>query len=594
MAAVITAVVGHRGSGKSQFLERARTAFEASGQKATFVDVDHEMEQAAGRPIIEFFGELGEDEFRRLERNTAAAAFDRLRDDDGPAFVALGAGFDGDIPDGVAVLWIQRSTDGDGRIFLDRPALDPGLGPLEEFQHRFGDRDDRYRGIATETLLVAEGVDSVTEADRLILGLGESDVGGYLTILPGDIDRWDRFLAKRLTWGIDRFEIRDDLLSESVSERVASIPANRRLVSHRTNGKWLDGLATAGALVDWALELGAPPPGVDIVSRHDRAERSVPEVAAELAEAGTDAHLKLAIPVADFTELWQGHLWRTADPDKRSFLPRSDDGRWAWYRQTQRGSMQINFLREGAGSAADQPTLSDWVSMPHRSTTFAAILGDPVAHSRTPTSQARFFAQRGMGVVRIRMTAAECTADNMEVLARLGLTHAAVTSPLKKAIYELCGQVEEPAATLESVNTVVRNDDQWVGTNTDIGGLTALVADVGKSSVVLWGGGGTRATVLHALPEAVPYSARSGTPLSDGAGFGSAGPDIVVWAVGRNRQQACKWPPTGWQPRRVIDLNYGEDSPGLEYSHRLGAEYRSGLEMFRVQAELQQEFWNGR
>ncbi|MEE8331828.1 MAG: shikimate kinase [Acidimicrobiia bacterium] len=594
MAAVITAVVGHRGSGKSQFLQRARTAFEASGQKATFVDVDQEMEQAAGRPIIEFFGELGEEEFRRLEREMAAAVFDRLHDDDRPAFVALGAGFDGSIPSDVAVLWIQRSTDGDGRIFLDRPALDPGLGPLEEFQHRFGDRDDRYRDIATETLLVAEGIDSVTEADRLILGLGESDIGGYLTILPGDIDGWDGFLAKRLTWGIDRFEIRDDLLSASVADRVASIPAGKRLVSYRTSSNWLDGLATAGALVDWALELGKPPPGVGIVSRHHRVGRSVHDVADELIGAGPDAHLKLAIAVNDFTELWQGHQWRSADPDNRSFLPRSDDGRWSWYRQTQRGNMQVNFLREGAGSAADQPTLSDWVSVPQRSTTFAAILGDPVAHSRTPTTQAPFFAQRGMGVVRIRMTAAECTADNMEVLARLGMTHAAVTSPLKKTVYEMCGEVEEPAATLESVNTLVRKGDQWVGTNTDIGGLRALVADVGKSSVVLWGGGGTRATVLYVLAEAVPYSARSGMPLSDGAGFGSAGPDIVVWAVGRNRQQACKWPPTGWRPHRVIDLNYGEDSPGLEYAHRLGAEYRSGLEMFRVQAELQQEFWNGR
>jgi shikimate 5-dehydrogenase len=593
---VITAVIGHRGSGKSQFLERGRAAFAAAGQVATFVDLDHEIEQDAGRPIIELFGEIGENEFRALERKTAAAVFDRLRLDDRPAYVGLGAGFDGDVPDGAAVLWIQRATDSQGRIFLDRPPLHPGLGPLEEFKARFPDRDRRYRTLATETLLVAEGVEEPTAADRLVLGLGGNDVGGYLTILPNQLAAaaWPRLAATRLGWGIDRLEIRDDLVPESMATRLAAIPADRLLLSHRTPGGWLDRLVTDGVLVDWALELGPPPPGVDIVSQHDRAGESVPTVAAELAAAGGAAHLKLAVEVTSFDELADGHEWRCADPHRRSFLPMSDDGRWSWYRQVQRGAMQVNFLREGAGSAPDQPTLGEWVAMPPRSDAFAAILGDPVAHSRTPAAQAAFFARRGMGVVRIRMTTDECTADNMEMLARLGLSHAAVTAPLKEAAHALCSKVVEPAATLRSVNTLVREGDRWVGTNTDVGGLVALLADVDPSSVALWGGGGTRATVLRVLPQAVPYSARRGEPLGGGDGLGTDGPDIVVWAVGRDRQPACQWPPESWRPRRVVDLNYSEDSPGLEYAHRLGTDYRSGLEMFRVQAKLQQEFWDGR
>jgi len=98
--------------------------------------------------------------------------------------------------------------------------------------------------------------------------------------------------------------------------------------------------------------------------------------------------------------------------------------------------------------------------------------------------------------------------------------------------------------------------------------------------------------VLAAVPRGVPYSARGGGPL---AGFEDVdgGPDIVIWAVGRSRQAACQWPPSGWAPRLVVDLNYTEDSPGLEYAQRLGVAYQSGLNMFKTQAQRQREFWDG-
>ncbi len=588
MAAVITVVVGHRGSGKTAFLRRAERALRAAGEEATFVDLDHEIEQAAGRPISELFPAIGEAAFRELERSTAAAVFSRLAGV--RAFVATGAGFDGHLPADAEVLWVQRLTDPDGRIFLDRPPLDPGRPPLDEYRDRYRERTERYRARATETYVVPEGVgEEPIAADRLLLGLGGPEVGGLLTVTAADIghDRWPSFVAKRLRWGIDRFEIRDDLIDGSASERVRHIPPDRLLLARRTAGSWLEEPAPPGALVDWALEVGSPPPGADIVSLH---AGGVAEGAARLTEHEGTAHLKLAVEVGDFAELAAGHRWRMDDPEGRSFLPRSRDGRWSWYRLAQRGSMEVNFFREGAGSAADQPTLAEWAAMPP-STSFAAILGDPVHHSRTPEHHREFFARRGMGVVRVPMAEGELTEATLEVLADIGLTHAAVTAPLKQQALELCREVTGPAAALGAVNTLRRSPSGWVGTNTDVDGMEPI-ATAARGTVALWGGGGTRAMALAALPGAVPYSARTGRPR-DGDGFGPDGPDSVVWAVGRSRQGQCTWPPASWRPQRVIDLNYSEDSPGLEYAQQAGAEYTSGLAMFRAQAARQQEFWDG-
>ncbi|MGZ3804799.1 MAG: shikimate kinase, partial [Pseudobdellovibrionaceae bacterium] len=66
-------------------------------------------------------------------------------------------------------------------------------------------------------------------------------------------------------------------------------------------------------------------------------------------------------------------------------------------------------------------------------------------------------------------------------------------------------------------------------------------------------------------------------------------PEILIWAAPRNKD--LKWPPSAWKPKLIIDLNYTDDSAGREYAQKLNAEYRSGLKMFKVQAQYQREFW---
>src|SRR5690606_3404672 len=107
----------------------------------------------------------------------------------------------------------------------------------------------------------------------------------------------------------------------------------------------------------------------------------------------------------------------------------------------------------------------------------------------------------------------------------------------------------------------------------------------------VWGGGGTRAMIRQVLPNAHFYSARSGEPVK--SSNASDAPDVVIWAVPRSRMQDSRWPEAAWRPRFVVDLNYTMDSPGREYAAKIPeVHYKSGLQMFKVQAEEQRCFWD--
>jgi shikimate dehydrogenase len=461
-------------------------------------------------------------------------------------------------------------------------------------------------------------------------------VGGTLTLLPALFAGPERlaaqYIARRLRWGVRLLELRDDLLDDvQLAAAAALVPTGRRLVSVRrprslNAGRAWAGLcaaADAAALWDWPVELGPPPElGIAtprVASLHTRHPgESLGGTIERLHAAGEDAALlKLAVPVHDLAELHQGHAWARQAPTRHQFLPVSPDGsgRWAWYRLWRGAGQPLNFLREtvadGTAPSPDQPTLYEWL-VRHEAPVavdggppFAALLGDPVAHSRTPAEQRLYFQRRGWPVFLIAVTEADLKAcAPLAVLAELGLRAAAVTAPRKhdgRAWLTQAGGtfIESDARDPTDVcNTLGRAaDGRWFGTNTDGIGLRSGWQAVGArepslaaAPVALWGGGGTAALLRAAFPEAVAFAARTGAARGELAPGWS--PQVVVWAVGRSRQPGCVWPPAHWQPRLVFDLNYSDDSPGREYAARCGARYESGLCFFRAQAVAQRRFWD--
>ena len=84
-----------------------------------------------------------------------------------------------------------------------------------------------------------EGEVKNDEAEAIFLGLEEGKLSGCLTLLPENFqDEWhfEYFIKKRLTWGIDFFELRDDLLEfKHLEWAVKYIPEEKRLLSWRKN-----------------------------------------------------------------------------------------------------------------------------------------------------------------------------------------------------------------------------------------------------------------------------------------------------------------------------------------------------------------------
>ena len=572
---MITALIGHRGVGKTNLLRRLAHLFHHR-KDVVVRDLDAEVEALHRKSIDEIFKNLGEAEFRKLE----AQAFENLRKQHEPGthlIVALGAGFEFSLPTDVKVVWVRRPTDSSGRIFLNRPALDEGA-PLEQWQKRFSKRQDRYRALAHQELTLAEGNLHDFILEEHFFATQTRVLPLALTALPENFKSPD-FFEQRRRWGLKWLEVRDDLLTDSQIKKLQlNWPEQNLLYSVRKAP--LTQKPSVGA-VDWPLELGLPPFEAEILSIHERAG-SVQATTSKFPPQSS-AILKLAISIESFDELMQGHRWWMQDPQKRAFLPRSENGRWQWYRQIFGPQMPLHFFREGDGSSVDQPWLWQTLATPKMDQQFAAVLGSPIQHSWTPSFQREFFLEREIPVVAIEVGENEW-AQAIPVLQELGLRYAAVTSPHKQNAYKLSfNNVSDEAKKLESVNTLVFFDGHWLGHNTDDKGARGLFfgefAD--DKPILVWGGGGTKEMLKTTLPKAEFASAREGKTLT--------GPVHLVWAVGRGRE--FKWPEPAVYVQDVIDLNYTEDSPGREIALLAGSPYKSGETMFIQQGLAQREFW---
>lgn len=132
------------------------------------------------------------------------------------------------------------------------------------------------------------------------------------------------------------------------------------------------------------------------------------------------------------------------------------------------------------------------------------VIGDPVAHSLSPSIHAALLAQHGLtgqyGAVTVRPD---------ELAAFVAMARAGgydgfnVTMPHKQAILPLLDAVEGDARLMGAVNTVVVRHGRAVGYNTDGGGFMRSLpfAPVGKHALVL-GSGGAAAAVSLALRSA--------------------------------------------------------------------------------------------
>jgi shikimate 5-dehydrogenase/shikimate kinase len=603
---VITIIIGHRGTGKTAFLNRLKGYHSAQNILVSIYDLDAVIEEGEGQLVRKIFEQHGEEYFRRLEKKYFERIFEMVGDQ--IAYVAVGGGFDVQlIPKQLRTVWIQRVSDRTGRIFFDRPSLEAHLSPLEEFRERARLRKARFQKVAWEEYLVPEGLCQASLTEQNLVFGNIENLRGTLTLLPQNFnseDGWHYFIRSRLRWGFDYFEIRDDLLSiEQMKKALSSIPKEKLIWARRVASAPTFFDIESVAIVDFDESLFDQSAGnvsfERIVSFHHRLShesfRDVLEKSIGLEEQG--CHIKIAVEVKTFAELKEGHDWQSANPQSRSFLPRSEDGQWHWYRLWVSTAQKLNFIREGEGSSLDQPTLYQWLERKDQGLHFGALLGDPVSHSFTPVHQSDFFRAFRMPVYAINVKRLEFQMA-MKVLEQLGLIAAAVTSPLKVLAYEYVFSRTATASEFQSVNTIICDKNTlWYGHNTDLEGLQALIkkadrigAGIHTGETAVWGGGGTLTLLKKLLPEAQYFSIQTGQNRNTKFDQDWR-PRAVVWAGGSLNPEGGQSPPDVWKPQWIIDLNYREDSGGRDYAKRVDAHYLSGETMFYEQAIFQREFW---
>jgi shikimate 5-dehydrogenase/shikimate kinase len=600
-------LIGHRGTGKSQLLERLRYYWKDLNPAPKFFDLDREIEFREGKTVSQIFTEIGEIKFRHLE----AEVFHQLIRAHHDCVIALGAGFAlQEVPEECRRFWIRRKTDSLGRIFLNRPRLNPDLSPLDEYLQRLPLREERYHRHATDEYIMPEGIESPNPTEQKIFQEDFRNLGGILTLLPSHFQSLESLQNRIRKFDVDFFELRDDLLSLAQIQVVTSLlPPRRVLLSLRKphTDSWVQEFTRTGIWWDWALELGpcpfGPAPVLSIHQIEGTHLTSLQALETEIAryQIPQGTHVKLAPIVHNFSELDVLLNWQMKEPANRSVLPRSQEfGRWNWIRQWLKGRQKINFFRLDQGSALDQPTLYEWMATPFHTRQFAALLGHPVFHSRTPIEQQAYFQKKDRPVFAVDIESPDLTVA-MDVLQRLGLDAAAITAPLKNGIFQWTPYRSTIVSELESANTIVRRDQVWYSHNTDLDGFQALFAQItgDTQSVAVWGGGGTLPVILKIIPHAVCFSSRSGglkvehgdqqkRTRDEIVTMQMEGPRILIWAASPEAQ----FPPEDWRPEFVVDLNYREDSLAREYALQVNAQYIDGLTMFKEQARAQRDFWD--
>ena len=127
----------------------------------------------------------------------------------------------------------------------------------------------------------------------------------------------------------------------------------------------------------------------------------------------------------------------------------------------------------------------------------AAVLGSPIAHSRSP--QLHLAAYRALGLDGWTYERIECTAAELPGLVSgfgpewVGVS---VTMPGKFAALQFATERTLRAELVGAANTLVRTPDGWRADNTDIDGVIGALGEVAGRAAVLGSGGTAPAAVI--------------------------------------------------------------------------------------------------
>ncbi len=255
-----------------------------------------------------------------------------------------------------------------------------------------------------------------------------------------------------------------------------------------------------------------------------------------------------------------------------------------------------------------------------------AVVGNPIAHSKSPEIHAAFARQTGQDIGYSRMLAPldgfRATVDRFRAEGGKGVN---VTVPFKLEAFDIAHRVSQRAKDAQAANFLMFEEDRMFADNTDGPGLVRdLVNNLGchpkEKRILLLGAGGAAQGVLAALLEQEPgiltianrtvekalrlaetfrRHPAAGSSVLCGLGFGDlAGHhfDLIINATSSSLHgQLPPLPAQAFAPGALAyDMMYGKGrTPFLALAEACGAKTTDGLGMLVEQAAESFLLWRG-
>jgi shikimate dehydrogenase len=253
-----------------------------------------------------------------------------------------------------------------------------------------------------------------------------------------------------------------------------------------------------------------------------------------------------------------------------------------------------------------------------------AVVGNPIAHSKSPQIHAAFAAQTGQDIeYRHLLAPLDGFFKTVAAFRDEGGRGLNVTVPFKVEAFALASVHSGRAQLAGAVNTLMLEaDGRWYGDNTDGAGLVRdLIDNLGievrdRRVLVLGAGGATRGILgplLDCLPERLVITNRTAAKAEELAAlFAALGPvqaialaglagqsfDLVInsTSAGLDIDAEHEWPPIAFAPGGfAYDLIYADHpTPFVRWAQRSGAARTAdGLGMLVEQAAESFFLWRG-
>lgn len=253
-----------------------------------------------------------------------------------------------------------------------------------------------------------------------------------------------------------------------------------------------------------------------------------------------------------------------------------------------------------------------------------AVLGNPIGHSMSPVMLNDLFSYYNIDAVYLPFQVEDADLhDAVKGLKALGVGGFNVTVPHKSNIIPFLDGIDELAANIGAVNTVVNENGQLIGYNTDgpgfLKGLNAFLPKIADQKILIIGAGGAARAIYFTLAKECPnvlnianrtieraeelikdcpYSVSSSAISFNEASQSIGEYDLVIQTtlIGMS-------PKIGVKPVELInirkqtffcDIIYNPlETQFLQEARLHGANIQNGLDMFVYQGALAFEKWTG-